>query len=119
MTDEKLNLVTREMDYADNDGAIVTQRAQVAQNISNRLRMIYGEWFLDTRLGVPWFENVFVKNPDMSAVDIIIKSVISETPEVTGITAYSSAINKGLRKLTIAFQVSTIYGEIKFTNLEL
>jgi hypothetical protein len=119
MTDEKLNLTTRELDYASNDGFIVIQKAQVAQNISNRLRLIYGEWFLDTRLGVPWFENVFVKNPDMSAVDIIIKSVISETPEVTVITTYSSTLNRALRKLSIAFQVSTIYGDIKFLNLEL
>lgn len=93
---------------------------QLAQNITIRLKLIYGEWFLNTQLGVPWFEKVFVKNPDLSAIDIIIKSVIAETPEVTGIVAYASQIVRASRKLVISFSATTIYDQnVVIENMEL
>lgn len=102
------------------DDTDVSNAAQVAQNITIRLKLIQGEWFLNTQLGVPWFEKIFVKNPDLSAIDIIIKSVISETPEVTGIVAYSSQILRASRKIKITVIATTIYSEnVILENLEL
>jgi hypothetical protein len=119
MIDEALDVTTHDMAYANNDGSVVSDRSQVAQNIEIRLRLIYGEWFLNTQIGVPWFEKVFVKNPDLSAVDIIIKSTISETPEVAGIVAYSSSVDGEKRKLIVSFVASTEYGTVSFSNMEL
>jgi hypothetical protein len=118
MIDETLHgVVTTNGVWDDSD---VSGIDQVAQHIEIRLRLIYGEWFLNTQLGVPWFEKVFVKNPDLSAIDIIIKSTITETPEVTGIVQYSSSIDRPTRKLVVSFQASTIYGEnVTFQNMEL
>src|SRR5271157_1234213 len=80
--------------YSDyiNDGGIVAGKDQVRQNIEDRLRMVYGEWFLNTEIGVPWFDKVLVKNPDLSAIDIILKSTILDTIEVTELLAYKSAL---------------------------
>jgi hypothetical protein len=120
MIDEKINGIIENTYTGLWDDSDVSEVGQVAQHIEIRLKMIYGEWFLNTQLGVPWFEQVFVKNPDLSAIDIIIKSVISETPEVTGIVKYSSSINRALRKLIISFEATTIYNEnVSFENMEL
>jgi len=120
MIDEKLIGIIENSFTGTWDDSDVSEVEQVAQNITIRLKLIYGEWFLNTQLGVPWFDKVFVKNPDLSAIDIIIKSVIAETPEVTGIIQYSSSINRALRKLVISFQATTIYYEnVVLENMEL
>jgi hypothetical protein len=98
---------------------VVSDRDQVKQNIKIRLLMIQGEWFLNSQIGLPYFEKILVKNPDFSAIDVMIKATIVDTPEVTGITAYSSMFNKAARRLSISFQASTIYGNVTINNLEL
>jgi hypothetical protein len=120
MIDEKLDGVVENEFTGLWDDTDVSDVEQVAQNITIRLKLIYGEWFLNTQLGVPWFDKVFVKNPDLSAIDIIIKSVIAETPEVTGIVQYASQINRATRHLVISFQATTIYSEnVVIENMEL
>jgi hypothetical protein len=107
--------------YSDyiNDGGIVAGKDQVRQNIEDRLRMVYGEWFLNTEIGVPWFDKVFVKNPDLSAIDIILKSTILDTLEVTELLAYKSALDRTRRKFSVTFTALSIYGDVVFNNLEL
>ena len=120
MVDEALDGIIENTYTGLWDDSDVASVAQVAQNITIRLKLIQGEWFLNTQLGVPWFERIFVKNPDLSAIDIIIKSVINETPEVTGIISYSSQINRALRTLVMSFRATTIYTEnVVIENMEL
>jgi hypothetical protein len=106
--------------YSDfiNDGGIVSGRDQVRQNCEERLRFVYGEWFLDTQIGVPWFDKVMVKNPDLSAIDIIIKGAILDTPEILEILAYRSSLDRARRAFSVSFTALTIYGDISFSNLE-
>jgi hypothetical protein len=107
--------------YSDfiNDGGIVSGKKQVRQNIEDRLRMVYGEWFLNTEIGVPWFDKVFVKNPDLSAIDIILKSTILDTSEVTELLSYKSSLDRTRRKFTVTSTALSIYGDVVFNNLEL
>lgn len=119
MIDEALDTSQHDLAFSGNSGSVVADLLQVAQNIECRLRLIYGEWFMNVQDGVPWFEKIFVKNPDLSAIDIIIKSTIAETPEVTTLTAYSSSIDRAKRKLSISFQALSQYGSVSFSNLEL
>jgi hypothetical protein len=118
MIDEAIN-TSHDIAYADHDGSVVEALLQVAQNIETRLRIIYGEWFLNTQIGVPWFDKVFVKNPDVSAIDIIIKSTVEETPEVVQLLEYSSSIDRAKRKLILSFKALTQYGSATFSNLEI
>lgn len=53
------------------------------QAVLVRLRWIYDEWRLGPELGFPWFEEVFVKNPNTSRIRSRIRSTIMEVKEVT------------------------------------
>lgn len=119
MIDEALYETTHDVAYDGVNQSVVSDRDQVKQNIKIRLLLIQGEWFLNSQLGLPLFSKILVKNPDLSAIDIMIKSTILETPEVIGITAYASMLNRTARKLSISFQASTIYGDVTINNLEL
>lgn len=118
MIDEALDPTTHDMAYSGYDGSTVSSAAQVRQNLKIRLLLIRGEWFLDSRIGLPYFEEILVKNPDFSAIDVTIKATILETPEVEEILSYSSSFDRTSRKLSISFTALTVYGE-ETLNLEI
>ena len=55
------------------------------QKIRSRLLFLLGEWFLDTTEGVPWFESILVKNPNLQYIQSTISSVIAAVPGITAV----------------------------------
>jgi len=77
----------------------------VATKLRNRLLLFSGEWFLDTRLGVPWFV-FFEKNPDLDSLRRLVLSVITETSElITEVPQLDLDLDRATRTLRITFQV--------------
>jgi hypothetical protein len=66
-----------------------------------RLKFFKREWFLDLRQGMPYFEAVFVKNPDISLVQSIFRRAILSTPGVLTIARMVTSFNRATRKFTI------------------
>jgi len=87
-----------------------------AQAILTRLRLWYGEWYLDITLGVPYQGGVLGKYTSESA-DIVLRDVILNTPGVLAILTYESSYNPDTRVYTVNGTVSTIYGEAPFTGV--
>lgn len=48
------------------------------QAILIHLRWIYAEWRLGNTLGFPWFEDVFVKNPNIEKIKKDVRDTINE-----------------------------------------
>ena len=71
------------------------------QAVGVRLRLILGEWFLDTRLGVDYFGTAFVKNPNLAAVEAMIQAAILDTPGIARIVRYSQVFDRTARSLSI------------------
>lgn len=80
----------------------------VAQAVGTRLRLIQGEWFLDTTAGMPWGQ-VLGKNTKGTA-DSAIRQCILGTQGVVEITEYSSSLDEDARALTVVATITTIYG---------
>ncbi|RQV01109.1 hypothetical protein [Burkholderia cenocepacia] len=90
-----------------NDFLVNTPDA-VAQAVLTRLRLLQGEWFLDTTAGMDW-PSVIGKNTQGTA-DAAIRACILGTTGVTEITAYASSIDSTSRTLTVTATISTLYG---------
>jgi hypothetical protein len=89
----------------DEDGQIQLTpdlKSAVAQHIAIRLRTFFGEWFLDAREGVPYFELILVKNPDLPRIENIFRTVILETPGVSNIDRLLLAHDAATRILSIS-----------------
>lgn len=88
----------------------------VLQDILQTLSFMLGEWFLDNTKGIPWFQQILVKNPNEPAIDAIIQNAILSVPGVLQLTQYSFSVNALARVLTISFRVITTSGVVVFNG---
>lgn len=75
----------------------------VRQKILQRLRFFLGEWFLDQRQGVPYFERVFVNAPDISFLTSLYRRIILGTRGVGGLESISLRFDRTTRTLFVSF----------------
>lgn len=75
------------------------------QRVDCMLRTFRGEWWLDPTIGVPYFEEILKKNPDMSVVRQAFASVILSVPGVQEITRLDVKFLRPTRALRVDFEV--------------
>lgn len=98
--------------FENGDLVIINEAEYLQQKIGIKLKFFYQEWFLDTTKGIDYFGLVFVKNPNLNAIDNMIKVTILEVNEIIELLEYTSSFNN--RILNISFKANTIYGEISY-----
>lgn len=77
----------------------------VRQTILARFRFFLGEWFLDTREGVPFDRDILVKNPDRDVVRSVFRQVLATTPGVTDILSFDLIFDQVARTIRFNFEV--------------
>jgi hypothetical protein len=80
------------------------------------LQFFYGEWYLDTTMGIKYYENILIKNPLLNEVESILKAAILETPGVSDLTNFSLEYD-GSRQININFTVNTIEGSLTLNEV--
>ena len=114
--DTKLDTVTDDVKIENNQIVLTDGKDSIRQHLDIRLKLFSKEWFLDQRLGVPYFEDILKKNPSFVVVDAIFKNTILNTRGVTELLSFSLDFDAATRKLIIAFEVDTTDGVIDFTT---
>lgn len=84
--------------------SIVTGATEKAQKITNRLRFFEGEWFLDTRLGVPYYRVVLIKNPDLEIVKRLLRRAILSVPGIADVVELALTLDAATRNLDYEFR---------------
>lgn len=102
MKDFKLDTFGQ-LDLSSGDLQFVTGADAVAQHLKIRLRFFSGEWFLDTRIGIPYFASFFVKQPNLSAIESIYRRAITTTPGVDKLERYDQTFDRDTRELSVSF----------------
>lgn len=111
--DGDLSIVDGTLQTVDGD-------AHLSQFLRIRLLTFLGEWFLDQRIGVPYFRDVLVKDPNPTVLRGVFRRVIANTPGVVQILAFSTSLESTTRQLSVAWEVLTDTGSIvagDFTEL--
>jgi hypothetical protein len=90
-----------------------------AQNVRCRLLVMAGEWFLDTSVGVPWWQDpssgvrpIMGVPRDLRYAEAVIKSVILATDGIAAINSFSSDWNAQTRKWAVTVNLSSVDGDI-------
>jgi hypothetical protein len=82
MSDLMMDLETNDLEITDGDLSIVDGTAAITQDLQQTLQVWLGEWFLDTTVGVPYRQQILVKNPNM---DIVQADLINAAAAVYGV----------------------------------
>jgi len=113
MVDIALDLTTNDLDRTGNQLNLVTGGAAIRQHISIRLQLFKGgDWFLDPRVGVPYYESILVKGPDLVNIRAIYREVILTVPGTDTLLKFEFEFIAATRKLRLDFDVSTDSGEV-------
>jgi len=102
--DENCDIVT--------SGVIFTSGIdEVAQTVKTRLRLYYGEYFRDITQGTPWFDVILGKGYPLATKEAVLRNIISQTPNVTALTSFSTDYDINTRQYTVTAGVLTPYGQ--------
>ncbi|QNR53873.1 putative tail lysozyme [Pseudomonas phage phiK7A1] len=101
-----LDPVTHDLVFVNGQATVTqTQSEIVTQRLKITLYTFLGEWFLDTSVGVPYFQQIFGKVRSKSAIDVIFQNIIANDEGVVEIREFSSDLSTGDRGYTMTFKV--------------
>ena len=83
--------------------AFITGPEAVLQRVKVRFRFFLGEWFLDQRLGIPYYRDILIKNPDILLITTIFRRVLTTTPGVERVGSFKAQLLTAERKLLCDF----------------
>jgi len=112
--DLALDKTTHDLVFKNNDLALVRDADKLVQKLKQRLLFFQGDWFLDTSAGLPYFSDIFVKQPNINDVDSIFKVEIVETEDVQELLSFTSSFENDVRKYSLKFSVGSPFGIIEF-----
>lgn len=81
--------------------AVATDADAVGQLCKQRLKTYLGEWFLDQTVGVPWFQQVFVRPFNEAVADSIVKRTLLRTLGVRALTGFEMSADFTIRRLDV------------------
>ncbi len=96
----------------DNDLMLLDGISYVAQKMASRFKFFLGEWFLDKREGVPYFRDVFTKNPDLNVIRSVFRQVALSIPSVASLPRFNTIYSPSVRELAFDFQAVLATGEL-------
>ncbi len=99
---------THDIVPGDYDLPLVRDVDLIRQRLKQRILTILGEWFLDTEIGLPWFQEFSEKGVDLDRVRALIIQQIVETEGVTDLVEFNLELNKRTRRLQVSFRVLAV-----------
>jgi hypothetical protein len=113
--DIKLNATGDGFELAGGDLVLTTGGEALAQDIALSLALIRGEYFADLDAGVPYFEDFWVKNPNLAVVRADIRECIEARPGVKSVEQLELVVDKASRRADITFNVISDFGLLAMT----
>lgn len=102
-----LDLLMSEGDLVITQGGDVILADSVRQAIRIRLLWFAAEWRFNTDFGIPYYEEVYVKNPNIEKIKLILSREILSVEEVTDVRNMSIQLDSLNRVASVYFTVYT------------
>ena len=100
-------------EYADSTGLAMTgDLPGIKQQTTLRLGFFKGEWFLNEDTGIPWYEEIIVKNPNLIRIREIFRDAILSVTGIREVTFMDLLFSSYARTLSVNFRASTDLGEL-------
>ncbi len=112
-----IKLVDNDISIENNDLVLIQGSEETAQNLSVNLRTFLGEWFLNTSLGIPWFQEILVKGTSIQQIESIILNAILSTNGVLNVSRFNIELDNNERQLSIDSTIQSEEGDIILNDL--
>jgi hypothetical protein len=100
--DVKLDTATGDIAIENNDFVLITDpRDSIEQHWRIRLKTFLGEWFLDQRIGIPYYRDILIKSPNLSLITAIFRAATVQTPGIRTVDSFNLSFEPVNRTLTI------------------
>ncbi len=90
----------------------LTDQDYIAEKLRTKFLLFKGEYYLDILKGVPYYQHILKKNPDVRMINNIFKKQALEITGVTKVIDLNLEFSESLRLLTIEYSLDTVYGTI-------
>ncbi len=100
-----------DLDFSSGNLVLLEGVDALEQKIKIRLRFFRGEWDFDTRLGLPLFQKILVKNPTTSVVNAVYREALATTPGVASVDRLVIDFTSSSRTITVEGGVTATSGE--------
>ena len=107
---------TGDIELVNGELPLVSGVDEYAQFIGQKLKSFLGEWFLDVRLGVPYFDRIFEKQINPEIVTAIFRNEIITTPGVLELQELDLNLDAATRRLDVDFRALSTDGEVSFSE---
>jgi hypothetical protein len=115
MADLKLT-TDHDLEFSGGDLVLLDGVDAIAQDCDIRMMTFLGEWFLDTRIGVPYFEKILGEKPRLVALKGIFRDAIMSTPGIESISDFQIDFDGLSRELSISFLADTVEGTFSYNK---
>lgn len=102
---------------ANNDLVLVDSTEAIKQDVLQRLRFFRGEWFLDNTIGIPYYQQILVKNPSQEKIDALFIATILGTPGIIQLNQYAFRSVAQTRELFVTFSAQSTQGTVNYSGL--
>jgi hypothetical protein len=106
-----------DLEFVNGDLALVESLDAIRQHVRQRLQLFLGEWFLDITVGVPYFQNIYVKNPNLIVVEALFRDRLVTTPGIEEVNEFNFDYDNLTRELKVEFSATTINGDLNFSEI--
>ncbi len=88
-----------------------TETEYISQKLRIVLSFFTDEWYLDKNEGLPFYADIFKKNPDINLISDLYKDRILAVPEVDELLDFDIVVDSATRETQKFFTVTTANGE--------
>jgi hypothetical protein len=88
----------------------------IRQELDIALQFFLNEWFLDTRLGLPYYEKILGKKPRINVIKGVFRDAILQVNGVNSIFDLNIDFSAATRILSVEFRAGTVEGELTYNK---
>lgn len=112
--DLQLDLNTHDLSLVSGDLGLVDTSDAIRQDLKQLYLFFLGEWFLDNTKGVPYYQFILVKNPNLDLVESTLRTVATSCPGILQLNSFSFSYDNPSRAISPSLQADTTDGPINF-----
>lgn len=103
-------LLDREGDIALTEEGDISLVTSPVQAVMIKLRWYFQEWVFDPEKGIPWFESVLIKGPDLDGIKKLLIREMMDVDDVLEVPVMDILYDPEMRTALVKFQIRTSEG---------